>query len=67
MAAALPSLVLALLCLQRAGAQLPVQPDLDTEKVNVLPGTSCPGWRGCLGQGACAAPTPEHLPAPPLS
>ncbi|NXM45271.1 LCN15 protein, partial [Gymnorhina tibicen] len=32
MTAALPSLALALLCLLRAGAQVPVQPDLDTEK-----------------------------------
>ncbi|XP_063030769.1 lipocalin-15 isoform X2 [Melospiza melodia melodia] len=32
MAAALSSLALALLCLLQAGAQVPVQPDLDTEK-----------------------------------
>ncbi|NWW18361.1 LCN15 protein, partial [Falcunculus frontatus] len=32
MTAALPGLVLALLCLLWAGAQVPVQPDLDTEK-----------------------------------
>ncbi|XP_039575824.1 lipocalin-15-like isoform X3 [Passer montanus] len=32
MTAALPSLALALLCLLQAGAQLPVQPDLDTKK-----------------------------------
>ncbi|NXR71143.1 LCN15 protein, partial [Pycnonotus jocosus] len=32
MRAALPSLALSLLCLLRAGAQVPVQPDLDTEK-----------------------------------
>ncbi|XP_066419162.1 uncharacterized protein [Molothrus aeneus] len=32
MTAALPSLALALLCLLQAGAQVPVQPDLDTEK-----------------------------------
>ncbi|XP_066057386.1 lipocalin-15-like isoform X2 [Chamaea fasciata] len=32
MTAALPSLALALLCLLRAGAQVPMQPDLDTEK-----------------------------------
>ncbi|NXQ53865.1 LCN15 protein, partial [Anthoscopus minutus] len=33
MTAALPSLALALLCLLRAGAQVPVQLDLDTEKI----------------------------------
>lgn len=33
MRAAVPSLALSLLCLLRAGAQVPVQPDLDTEKV----------------------------------
>ncbi|NXK68817.1 LCN15 protein, partial [Sylvietta virens] len=32
MTAALPSLALAVLCLLQAGAQVPVQPDLDTEK-----------------------------------
>ncbi|NXM31708.1 LCN15 protein, partial [Oxyruncus cristatus] len=32
MTVALPSLALALLCLLRAGAEVPVQPDLDTEK-----------------------------------
>ncbi|XP_014736553.1 PREDICTED: lipocalin-15-like [Sturnus vulgaris] len=32
MTAALPSLALALLCLLQAGAQVPVQPNLDTEK-----------------------------------
>ncbi|NXO98656.1 LCN15 protein, partial [Certhia brachydactyla] len=32
MIAALPSLALALLCLLQAGAQVPTQPDLDTEK-----------------------------------
>ncbi|NXU46817.1 LCN15 protein, partial [Drymodes brunneopygia] len=32
MAVALPNLALALLCLLRAGAQVPMQPDLDTEK-----------------------------------
>ncbi|NXM76415.1 LCN15 protein, partial [Serilophus lunatus] len=32
MRAALPSLALALLCLLRAGAEVPVQPDFDTEK-----------------------------------
>nr|XP_021389402.1 lipocalin-15 isoform X3 [Lonchura striata domestica] len=32
MTAALPSLALALLCLLQVGAQVPVQPDLDTKK-----------------------------------
>ncbi|NXK32220.1 LCN15 protein, partial [Piprites chloris] len=32
MTVALPSLALALLCLLRAGAEVPVQPDFDTEK-----------------------------------
>ncbi|NXA80021.1 LCN15 protein, partial [Thryothorus ludovicianus] len=32
MTVALPSLALALLCLLQAGAQVPMQPDLDTEK-----------------------------------
>lgn len=61
MTAALPSLALALLCLLRAGAQLPLQPDLDTEKVTAQ-GAAChvlPGLEGWLGQGACAAP-PGH-------
>ncbi|NXM63939.1 LCN15 protein, partial [Illadopsis cleaveri] len=39
MTAALPSLALALLCLLRAGAQVPLQPDLDTENV-----TAQGGW-----------------------
>lgn len=69
MTAALPSLALALLCLLQAGAQVPVQPDLDTEKVStVLPATSCLDCRGWLGQGpvlhsrAPASPIPEPAP-----
>lgn len=68
MTAALPSLALALLCLLQAGAQVPVQPNLDTEKVSAQGAAwhILPGLEGLAGaEGLCC--TSGHLPAPFLS
>lgn len=68
MTAALLGLALALLCLLRAGAQVPVQLDLDTEKVTAqdAAGHILPGLEGLAGAGGLCC-TPRHLPAPSLS
>ncbi|NXE84713.1 LCN15 protein, partial [Cochlearius cochlearius] len=70
MTAMLPSLALALLCLLRAGAEVPVQPGFNAEKVPaqgahppVLPGLEGPAGAGC----PCCVPghgwTPPGTPS----
>lgn len=68
MTAALLGLALALLCLLRAGAQVPMQLDLDTEKVTAqdAAGHILPGLEGLAGAGGLCC-TPRHPPAPSLS
>lgn len=65
MTAALPSLALALLCLLQAAAQVPLQPDLDTEKVNAQGAARhiLPGLEGLAGAGGLCC-TPRNLPSP---